>query len=48
MKDKKPVDYTSYITRNSKGTVLSVPVSALHGYIRILPTIKPSAKKEVK
>lgn len=47
MKDKKPVDYSAYITRNSRGTVLSVPVSALRGYIRILPTIKP-AKKEVK
>jgi len=43
-KKTKVVDYSSLITRNKYGTVLSVPVSALRGYIRLHPVIK----KEVK
>ena len=43
-KKTKVVDYTPLITRNEKGTVLSVPISALKGFISIYPVIK----KEVK
>jgi hypothetical protein len=41
----KPVDYTPLITRNEKGTVLSIPTSAISGWISIFPTIKPVGKK---
>jgi hypothetical protein len=42
---QKPVDYTPLITRNEKGTVLSIPTSAISGWISIFPTIKPAGKK---
>jgi hypothetical protein len=41
----KTVDYTPLITRNEKGTVLSIPTSAISGWISIFPTIKPAGKK---
>jgi hypothetical protein len=41
----KPVDYTPLITRNEKGTVLSIPTSAISGWISIYPDNQASRKE---
>jgi len=40
----KQTDYRPLITRNARGTVLTVPVSALSGFISIYPNIKKAGK----